>query len=851
MVFDAYGTKFDIDDRYSFIKALGKGAYGVVCSTRDAKTGNKVAIKKICPMAKSVYDAKHTLREIRLLRHCGQHPNIITLVDLMLGDSEDSLYIGMECMDTDLHRIIQSSQKLSISHHKHFMYQLVLGIEFLHSKGILHRDLKPANLLVSKNCDLRISDFGLARRAPDASDGKPLMTEHVVTRWYRPPELMLSPDGKYTAAVDVWSIGCIFAELLGRTPLFPGKNFVHQLQLIFDVIGTPHSSETAYIKNSQAIQFLRSLPKKGPVDLASIYPHACQEAIHFMSSCIRFSASDRTTVESALAHPFFDNAPLKGKAVHIPEIDETRFNFEFEQQELDEKALREIIIDEVADFVEEHGLRPPPKRARRSTAARIDTSIRALHARVCATSSSSSSASSTSTSRKTMSARTTSDKNKGTAAVSDTNIENSSHSNRKNRDIRHTSARDQDDDMESSSSNGSREHHTSSSSVDSSSSTISTSSVKTTKTYASDNVNGMATGTQPMYDTYQSREEDHVTTSRSQPSYHQQQQQHGDAGSHPDGARLRKKSRSFTSRIISTSNKLSKSVTGHEMPRLPSVHRSYSISSISRARSQPVETVSSPMSCSDEEDLGHGGQYRSNCGHHVHGSRIRSSSSSNSNNNNNNNYENGEQDAAVYDEDEFDARNPHHRLHRQSSRSAQRYGNVQEEQKDDMGGASSSSSSSSTLSSASVSSASSSSASSTMLPIRNILRKQRAHNGTELPLREINRGAAYNSGHHQQPGMSSSAMYKRVGAGASQKSSNAAMGGGMGMSMKHPHRSHMPASSSYGVQTRSRKMQSTGLPPPSAALQASASGSSMGSMSSAPNAMSSSSRRTRSTRMMH
>ncbi len=362
MGFEVYGTTFAIDNRYTFVKALGKGAYGVVCSVKDAKTGRKLAVKKICPMAKSVYDAKHTLREIRLLRHCGQHPNIITLLDLMINEKSDELFIGMECMDTDLHRIIQSSQKLSVSHHKHFMHQLVVGIDFLHSNGILHRDLKPANLLVSKNCDLRISDFGLARRAPNATDGKPLMTEHVVTRWYRPPELMLSPDGKYTAAVDVWSIGCIFAELLGRTPLFPGKNFVHQLQLIFDVIGTPRQQETAYIKNSQAMQFLRSLPKKLPVDLSTIYPHACNESIDFMTRCLYFAASNRLTIKEAAKHAFFANAPSKDKIPQVPKLDEKKFCFDFEQQDLNEKQLRKIIIEEVRDFTIQTGLRPVTER---------------------------------------------------------------------------------------------------------------------------------------------------------------------------------------------------------------------------------------------------------------------------------------------------------------------------------------------------------------------------------------------------------------------------------------------------------------------------------------------------------
>ena len=106
----------------------------------------------------------------------------------------------------------------------------------------------------------QITDFGLSRRAPDEDAENQAMTEHVVTRWYRPPELMLCADGMYTAAVDVWSVGCIFAELLGRGPLFPGKNFMHQLALIFEIIGTPPDDELAYIRSDQAIRFMRSLP---------------------------------------------------------------------------------------------------------------------------------------------------------------------------------------------------------------------------------------------------------------------------------------------------------------------------------------------------------------------------------------------------------------------------------------------------------------------------------------------------------------------------------------------------------------------------------------------------------------
>ena len=115
------------------------------------------------------------------------------------------------------------------------MYQLLRGLKYVHSAAVLHRDLKPSNLLLNANCDLKICDFGLARTAKGPED---FLTEYVVTRWYRAPELLLS-CAEYTAAIDVWSVGCIFAELLGRKPLFPGKDYVHQLNLITRVIGSP------------------------------------------------------------------------------------------------------------------------------------------------------------------------------------------------------------------------------------------------------------------------------------------------------------------------------------------------------------------------------------------------------------------------------------------------------------------------------------------------------------------------------------------------------------------------------------------------------------------------------------
>jgi serine/threonine protein kinase len=194
-------TTFTLDNQYSDLKILGKGSYGVVVSAYSESLHTKIAIKKITPVAsKHVVDAKHVLRETRLLRHMGKHENIITLQDISYREHSDEIYLIMELMDSDLHRILQSQQSLTEQHFQFFMFQLCCGVKYLHSHHIIHRDLKPGNILVSKDCRLRITDFGLARERPlpkkgdsGGGDGEDIdvpMTEHVVTRWYRPPELM-------------------------------------------------------------------------------------------------------------------------------------------------------------------------------------------------------------------------------------------------------------------------------------------------------------------------------------------------------------------------------------------------------------------------------------------------------------------------------------------------------------------------------------------------------------------------------------------------------------------------------------------------------------------------------------
>ena len=253
------GNLFEVKKKYVPIKPIGKGAYGIVCSAKDEKQNTKVAIKKITNAFENVVDAKRTLREIKLLRHL-RHENVVPITDCMLPSKEEEynfndVYVMYELMDTDLHQIIRSDQPLTDDHCQYFIYQLLRGLKYIHSADVLHRDLKPSNLLLNANCDLKICDFGLARTNTQDKN-RDFMTEYVVTRWYRAPELLLS-CAEYTVAIDVWSCGCILAELLGRKPLFPGKDYVHQLNLITKVIGTPDEQDLYFVTSDKARRYLR------------------------------------------------------------------------------------------------------------------------------------------------------------------------------------------------------------------------------------------------------------------------------------------------------------------------------------------------------------------------------------------------------------------------------------------------------------------------------------------------------------------------------------------------------------------------------------------------------------------
>ncbi|XP_041316484.1 mitogen-activated protein kinase 7-like [Pyrgilauda ruficollis] len=345
----ALDVTFEVGDDYEVIETIGTGAYGVVSSARRRDTGQQVAIKKIPNAFDVVTNAKRTLRELKILKHF-KHDNIIGIKDILrpagpYGEFR-SVYVVLDLMESDLHQIIHSSQPLTLEHVRYFLYQLLRGLKYIHSANVLHRDLKPSNLLVNENCELKIGDFGMARGlGADPRHAKAFLTEYVATRWYRAPELLLSLH-RYTRAIDMWSVGCIFAEMLGRRQLFPGRNYVHQLQLIMAVLGTPPPGVMAAIGAERVRAYVQSLPPRPPVPWESLFGDAEPAALALLGRMLRFDPRERVGVAEALRHPFLAK-------YHDPE-DEPEcvpaFDFAFDRQALTKEEIKAAIVAEIADF---------------------------------------------------------------------------------------------------------------------------------------------------------------------------------------------------------------------------------------------------------------------------------------------------------------------------------------------------------------------------------------------------------------------------------------------------------------------------------------------------------------------
>uniref|UniRef100_A0AAX7SD25 mitogen-activated protein kinase n=2 Tax=Astatotilapia calliptera TaxID=8154 RepID=A0AAX7SD25_ASTCA len=293
-------TVWEVPERYRDLKQVGTGAYGTVCSAWDRRIGTQVAIKKLHRPFQTKLFAKRAYRELRLLKHM-KHENVIGLLDVFTPeislDRFRDFYLVMPFMGTDLGKLMKL-ERLSEDRVQFLVYQMLKGLKYIHSAGIIHRDLKPGNLAINPDCELKILDFGLARQADSE------MTGYVVTRWYRAPEVILNWM-HYTQTVDIWSAGCIMAEMLLGKPLFKGNDHLDQLREIMKITGTPSPDFIVKLQSQDARNYIRSLPKVPKKDLHSIFSKASSNAVCVLEKMLLLDPDQRLSASEALDLPFF------------------------------------------------------------------------------------------------------------------------------------------------------------------------------------------------------------------------------------------------------------------------------------------------------------------------------------------------------------------------------------------------------------------------------------------------------------------------------------------------------------------------------------------------------------------
>uniref|UniRef100_A0A4W4ESA0 mitogen-activated protein kinase n=1 Tax=Electrophorus electricus TaxID=8005 RepID=A0A4W4ESA0_ELEEL len=319
-------TIWEVPVRYQNLSPVGSGAYGSVCSAFDEKTGLKVAVKKLSRPFQSIIHAKRTYRELRLLKHM-KHENVIGLLDVFTPATSleqfSDVYLVTHLMGADLNNIVKC-QKLTDDHVQFLIYQILRGLKYIHSADIIHRDLKPSNLAVNEDCELKILDFGLARHTDDE------MTGYVATRWYRAPEIMLNWM-HYNMTVDIWSVGCIMAELLTGRTLFPGTDHINQLQQIMRLTGTPPASLISRMPSHEVSLLWPSPHVHYPVDL--------------LEKMLVLDTDKRITAAEALAHSYFAQ-------YHDPddEPEAEPYDQSFESRELEIEEWKRLTYEEVITF---------------------------------------------------------------------------------------------------------------------------------------------------------------------------------------------------------------------------------------------------------------------------------------------------------------------------------------------------------------------------------------------------------------------------------------------------------------------------------------------------------------------
>ncbi|KAJ5397471.1 hypothetical protein N7509_005584 [Penicillium cosmopolitanum] len=300
-------------DNFERLNHIEEGSYGWVSRAKDITTGEIVALKKLKIENSPDGFPVTGLREIQTLLEA-RHQNVVYLREVVMGNKMDDVFLVMDFFEHDLKTLLDEMREPFLpSETKTLLLQVVGGLEFLHAKWIMHRDLKTSNLLMNNRGEIKLADFGMARYY---GDPPPKLTQLVVTLWYRAPELLLGAD-KYGTEIDMWSIGCIFGELLTKEPLLQGKNEVDQVSKIFTLTGPPNSQTWPGFRSLPNAKSLRLPPSSTPSSSGnnppllprSRFPYLTNAGMHLLSGLLALNPASRPSAQECLAHPYFREDP--------------------------------------------------------------------------------------------------------------------------------------------------------------------------------------------------------------------------------------------------------------------------------------------------------------------------------------------------------------------------------------------------------------------------------------------------------------------------------------------------------------------------------------------------------------
>ncbi|KAI8788044.1 MAPK/MAK/MRK overlapping kinase [Biomphalaria glabrata] len=283
--------------KYRILGKKGEGTFSEVLKVQAIKDGSYRACKKMKQTYESI-EQVNNLREIQAMKRLAPHPNVLELQEVIFDKKSGTLVLICELMEMNIYELIRGKRHYIPERKiKNYMYQLLKSIDHMHRNGIFHRDVKPENILIKEDL-LKLADFGSCR----SIYSKQPYTEYISTRWYRAPECLLT-DGYYTYKMDIWSVGCVFFEILSLHPLFPGSNEVDQIAKIHDVMGTPDLAVLNKLKRSKSMNF-NFQPKKG-TGIERLLTHVSPEAIELIYLMCTYDPEERITARQALKHSYF------------------------------------------------------------------------------------------------------------------------------------------------------------------------------------------------------------------------------------------------------------------------------------------------------------------------------------------------------------------------------------------------------------------------------------------------------------------------------------------------------------------------------------------------------------------